>query len=64
LSTSSRNRLIDGAKPHAEFVVPHAQGRTLFYGVNFGLSFNAHYWEPTRNSGKIRTIIGRIGRSI
>jgi hypothetical protein len=54
--------LIDGAKLRAEFVVPHAQDRSFFYGVNFELSFNARYWEPTRNSGEIRPIIGgRIG---
>jgi hypothetical protein len=56
------SRLIDGAKLRAEFVVPHAAERAFFYGVNFELSFNAHYWEPTRNSGEIRPIIGgRIG---
>jgi hypothetical protein len=54
--------LIDGAKLRAEFVVPHAQERSFFYGVNFELSFNALYWEPTRNAGEIRPIIGgRIG---
>jgi hypothetical protein len=54
--------LIDGAKLRAEFVVLHAQERSFFYGVNFELSFNALYWEPTRNSGEIRPIIGgRIG---
>jgi hypothetical protein len=54
--------LIDGAKLRAEFVVPHAQDRSFFYGINFELSFNARYWEPTRNSGEIRPIIGgRIG---
>ncbi|MBV8336335.1 MAG: hypothetical protein JO358_13020 [Alphaproteobacteria bacterium] len=53
---------IDGAKLRAEFVVPHAQERSFFYGINFELSFNALYWEPTRNSGEIRPIIGvRIG---
>jgi hypothetical protein len=60
--TGSGQRLIDGAKLRAEFVVPHAAERAFFYGVNFELSFNAHYWEPTRNSGEIRPIIGgRIG---
>jgi hypothetical protein len=60
--TGSGQRLIDGAKLRAEFVVPHAPDRSGFYGVNFELSFNAHYWEPTRNSGEIRPIIGgRIG---
>jgi hypothetical protein len=54
--------LIDGAKLRAEFVVPHAAERNFFYGINFELSFNARYWEPTRNTGEIRPIIGgRIG---
>jgi hypothetical protein len=53
---------IDGAKLRAEFVVPHAQDRSFFCGINFELSFNARYCERTRNSGEIRPIIGgRIG---
>jgi len=60
--TNTGHFLIDGAKLRAEFVVPHAQERGFFYGINFELSFNALYWEPTRNSGEIRPIIGvRIG---
>jgi hypothetical protein len=61
LTGSGRFR-INGAKLRAEFVVPHAQDRSFFYGVNFELSFNARHWERTRNSGDIRPIIGgRIG---
>jgi hypothetical protein len=56
--TGSGHFLIDGAKVRAEFVVPQAQEQSFFYGVNFELSFNALYWEPTRNSGEIRPIIG------
>jgi hypothetical protein len=60
--TGTGRFLIDSAKLRAEFVVPHAQDRSFFYGVNFELSFNARYWQPTRNSGEIRPIIGgRIG---
>ena len=60
--TDNGRFLIDGAKLRAEFVVPHAHDRSFFYGVNFEFSFNARYWEPTRNSGEIRPIIGgRIG---
>jgi hypothetical protein len=60
--TGNGRFLIDGAKLRAEFVVPHAQDRDFFYGVNFELGFNAHYWDPIRNSGEIRGIIGgRIG---
>jgi hypothetical protein len=35
----NRRFLIDGAKLRAEFVVPHAQARSFFYGLNFELSF-------------------------
>jgi hypothetical protein len=56
--TGDERLLIDGAKLRAEFVVPHARERSFFYGINFELSFNALYWEPTRNSGEIRPIIG------
>jgi len=60
--TGTKHFLIDGAKLRAEFVVPHAQERSFFYRVNFELSFNALYWEPTREAGEIRPIIGlRIG---
>jgi hypothetical protein len=60
--TGTGRLLIDGAKLRAEFVVPHAAERNFFYGLNFELSFNARYWERTRNSGEIRPIIGgRIG---
>ena len=60
--TGAGHVLIDGAKLRAEFVAPHAAERSFFYGVNFELSFNARYWEPTHNSGEIRPIIGgRIG---
>jgi hypothetical protein len=60
--TGTGRLVIDGAKLRAEFVVPHAADRSFFYGVNFELSFNARYWERTRNSGEIRPIIGgRIG---
>jgi hypothetical protein len=60
--TGNGQRLIDGAKLRAEFVVPHAAERNFFYAINFELSFNARYWKQTRNSGEIRPIIGgRIG---
>jgi hypothetical protein len=60
--TGSGRFLIDGAKLRAEFVVPHAQNRSFFYGVNFEFSYNARYWEPTRYSAEIRPIIGgRVG---
>jgi hypothetical protein len=56
--TGSGRFQIDGAKLRAEFVVPHAQDRQFFDGINFELSFNALYWEPTRMSGEVRPIVG------
>ena len=49
---------LDGAKLRTLFVVPHAKERELFYGVNLELSENARHWQPTRNSGEIRPILG------
>jgi hypothetical protein len=55
--------LFDAVKLRALFVVPDAHERTLFYGVNFELSYNAPHWEPSRFSGEIRPIIGaHLGR--
>lgn len=60
--TGDGRLLTDEAKPRAEFLVPHAAERDFFYGVNLELSFNARYWETTRNSTEIRPIVGgRIG---
>jgi hypothetical protein len=50
--------LFDAAKLRALFVVPDAHDRTIFYGVNFELSYNEPHWEMTRFSGEIRGIIG------
>jgi hypothetical protein len=49
---------LNGAKLRALFVVPHAKEQTIFYGLNFELSYNARHWEQTRNSGEIRPILG------
>jgi hypothetical protein len=48
----------DGGKLRALFVEPDAKNQQFFYGLNFELSFNAQHWEPTRNSGEIRPILG------
>jgi hypothetical protein len=48
----------DGTKLRALFVEPQARAQSFFWGVNFELSFNARHWEPTRNSGEIRPILG------
>jgi hypothetical protein len=56
--TGDGDILIDGVKLRALFVVPHAERRTLFYGINFELSENSLHWEPTRVAGEIRPILG------
>jgi len=56
--TGDGHFLIDGAKLRALFVVPHADSRTFFYGVNFELSYNAKRWDESRWSGEIRPIVG------
>ncbi|HXY76944.1 MAG TPA: hypothetical protein VEH54_08540 [Steroidobacteraceae bacterium] len=55
--------LFDGVKLRALFVVPDAPERTIFYGVNFELSYNEPHWNPTRYAAEIRGIIGaHLGR--
>ncbi len=55
--------LFDAAKLRALFVVPDAHDRTLFYGVNFELSYNEPHWETSRFSGEVRGIVGvHLGR--
>lgn len=56
--TSDGALLFDSTKLRALFVVPDARDRTLFYGVNFELSYNTSHWETNRFSGEIRPIIG------
>lgn len=56
--TSDGRVKFNGAKLRALFVVPHAEERTFFYGVNFEFSINERHWETTRNSAEIRPIIG------
>ncbi len=60
--THDRNAYIESTKLRTLFVVPHADDRTFFYGINFEYSRNAVRWEPSRYSGEIRPIVGvRIG---
>jgi hypothetical protein len=49
---------VESMKLRTLFVVPHAEKRNFFYGMNFEFSRNAARWEPTRYSGEIRPIIG------
>jgi hypothetical protein len=51
---------LDGAKLRTLFVVPRAEERSFFYGVNLELGYNARHWEPTRFSAEIRPIVGII----
>lgn len=61
--TGDGRLLMDAVKLRALFVTPHAHDRTLFYGVNFELSYNTPHWAPSRWSGEIRPIVGvRLGR--
>lgn len=59
--TGGEHLQAESAKLRALFVVPHANKRTFFYGLNFEFSHNARRWEPTRNSGEMRPIIGVRG---
>ncbi len=61
--TNDGRLLFDSVKVRALFVVPDAHDRTVFYGLNFELSYNTPHWEPTRFSAEIRPIIGaHLGR--
>ena len=53
----------NGTKLRALFVVPDAEARTFFYGVNFEFSYNEAGWDPRRFTSEIRPIIGwHLGR--
>jgi hypothetical protein len=54
----TRGASLDGVKLRELFVVPHAEDRTFFYGVNFETSYNAHYWDTRRITSEIRSIVG------
>lgn len=56
--TNDGQLLFDSVKLRALFVVPDAHDRTVFYGLNFELSYNTPHWEPSRFSGEMRAIIG------
>src|SRR5579863_497815 len=61
--TNDGRLLFDSVKLRALFVVPDAHDRTVFYGLNFELSYNTPHWEPSHYSGEMRPIIGtRLGR--
>jgi hypothetical protein len=61
--TSDGRLLFDAVKLRALLVVPDAQDRTVFYGLNFEFSYNAPHWDVNRFTGEIRPIIGvHLGR--
>jgi hypothetical protein len=56
--TNDGRLVFDSVKLRALFVVPDAHDRTVFYGLNFELSYNTPHWEMSRHSGEMRPIIG------
>ena len=61
--SSSGNLKIAGTKLRALFVVPDADSRDFFYGINFEFSYNSTSWDAKRFTSEIRPIIGwRVGR--
>jgi hypothetical protein len=56
--SKGRGGSLDGFKLRELFVVPHADQRRFFYGVNFEFSVNYSYWESRRITSEIRPIVG------
>src|SRR5579871_640692 len=56
--TGKGQLLFEGVKARALFVVPHADQRRFFYGLNFEYSYNQPRWDTYRFSGEARPIIG------
>jgi hypothetical protein len=56
--SKNRGGSLDGFKIRELFVVPHAEDRKFFYGVNFEFSVNYLYWESRRITSEIRPIVG------
>jgi hypothetical protein len=56
--TASGRLLFEGVKLRTLFVVPHADQRKFFYGVNFEYSYNRSTWDTSQFSGEIRGIVG------
>ena len=50
--------LSNGFKVRHLFVVPNADQRNFFYGVNFEFSVNYHYWEDRHITSEVRPIVG------
>src|SRR5277367_2983686 len=56
--SQGRGGTINGFKIRELFVRPHAHDHTFFYGVNFELSVNYHYWESRKFTSEVRPIVG------
>jgi hypothetical protein len=57
-SAASGGIQFEGFKLRTLFVVPHAEDRTFFYGVNFEFSYNGTHWDEKRSTSEIRPIVG------
>ena len=56
--TGAGHVLFDAVKLRSLFVVPHAEEKTIFYGINFELSYNEYHWDTTHMTGEMRFIVG------
>ena len=56
--SQGRDGTINGLKIRELFVLPHAQDRKFFYGINFEFSFNYPYWESRTFTAEVRPIVG------
>lgn len=58
LYSTGRHATNNGFKIRELFVRPHAHDHKFFYGLNFEFSVNALYWERTRITSEVRSIVG------
>jgi hypothetical protein len=56
--TGSGSLTYNGFKLRTLFVVPEAQSRHFFYGVNFEYSDNSRHWDPKAFTAEVRPIVG------
>lgn len=57
-SVASEDSGFQGFKLRTLFVVPHADDRRFFYGVNLEFSYNGEHWDEQRSTSEIRPIFG------
>ena len=57
-SAASGDAGFQGFKIRTLFVVPHADDRRFFYGVNLEFSYNGEHWDGQRSTSEIRPIFG------